>query len=87
MSFLIDNVYSYLQVDVLEDFEQVRELHDKYLSSITEQCFLNLNQVLKAFQDVLHMCSLLCRLLKKIDPNNMEEIKEEFDKIKIKFEA
>lgn len=67
MSFLIDNLYSYLQVDVLEsqwsklekgisaseDFEEVRLLHDKYLKSITDQCFLNMNQVLKALQDVI----------------------------------
>ena len=50
MSFLIDNLYQYLQVDVLEsqwlklsesvqesrDFEEVRILHDKYLDSLTE---------------------------------------------------
>lgn len=50
MSFLIDNVYSYLQVDVLEsqwsklqigikgsqDFEEIRMMHDRYLNSITE---------------------------------------------------
>jgi hypothetical protein len=50
MSFLIDNLYSYLQVDVLEsqwsklseslqasrDFEEVRIMHDKYLDSIIE---------------------------------------------------
>ena len=62
MSFLIDNLYQYLQVDVLEsqwqklsegvqtsrDFEEVRILHDSYLDSIIEQCFLNLPEVLKA---------------------------------------
>lgn len=50
MSFLVDNIYTYLQVDVLEtqwqelkkglakssDFEEVCKLHDKYLSIITE---------------------------------------------------
>jgi hypothetical protein len=50
MSFLIDNIFQYLQVDVLEsqwsklqerikvskDFEEVRLLHEKYLNSITE---------------------------------------------------
>ena len=62
MSFLIDNIYQYLQVDVLSgqwmklqkeinasrDFEEVRILHDQYLSSIVEQCFLNLPEVLRA---------------------------------------
>ena len=73
MSFLVDNLFAYLQVDVLEsqwsqlvaniekskDFEEVRMLHDNYLRSITDQCFLNLQKVMKALQDVLHMCRLL----------------------------
>ena len=56
MSFLVDNLFAYLQVDVLEsqwtllvesiqrsqDFEEVRHLHDSYLRQITDQCFLNL---------------------------------------------
>ena len=101
MSFLIDNIFAYLQVDVLEsqwsrlvkaisessDFEEVRMLHDKYLDSITEQCFLNLSQVLKALQDVLQMCEGLCRLIKQIEEDNCdEEFWEEFDKIKNNFE-
>ncbi len=50
MSFLVDNLFAYLQVDVLEsqwshlvdsiekskDFEEVRLLHDNYLRSITD---------------------------------------------------
>jgi gamma-tubulin complex component 4 len=62
MSFIVDNIYAYLQVDVLEsqwsklvetinqsrDFEDVRLLHDRYLASITDQCFLNISPVLKA---------------------------------------
>jgi gamma-tubulin complex component 4 len=62
MSFLVDNIYAYLQLDVLEsqwtalvqdinasqDFEEVRLLHDRYLANITDQCFLNQNHVLKA---------------------------------------
>lgn len=78
MSFLLDNLYAYLQLDVIDaqwtqlvasvsasqDFEEVRLLHDKYLASVTEQCFLNTGQVLKAIQDVLQFCQLHCRLLK-----------------------
>eukprot|EP00347_Sterkiella_histriomuscorum_P015647 403356230 len=100
MSFLVDNLFSYLQVDVLEsqwtklekginitqDFEEVRLLHDKYLLSITEQCFLNNNQVLKVIQDVIHMCMLMCKLLKQLDVYNHEAVEDEFDKIKSNFE-
>ena len=85
MSFLIDNIYHYLQVDVLEsqwvklqkeikasrDFEEVRILHDQYLSSIVEQCFLNLPEVLRALQDVLLMCIKLCRILNEISEEDM----------------
>jgi gamma-tubulin complex component 4 len=86
MSFLIDNLYSYLQVDVLEsqwsklydsvkasrDFEEVRILHDKYLASITEQFFLNHPKVLRTLQDVLAMCQKLCRLLKEMEQEDMQ---------------
>ena len=102
MSFLIDNLYQYLQVDVLEsqwsklvdgvqasrDFEEVRILHDRYLDSVIEQCFLNLPDVLKALQGVLHMCSGLCRLLRGIDEDQMKNrsFEEQFWKLKVNFE-
>ena len=53
------------------DFEEVRILHDSYLDSIIEQCFLNLPEVLKAIQGVLHMCTQLCKLLRGIDEEQM----------------
>ena len=102
MSFLIDNLYQYLQVDVLEsqwqklsesvqesrDFEEVRILHDRYLDSLTEQCFLNLPDVLKALQNVLYMCTRLCRFLGEIDEEMMKNVsfEQEFWQIKINFE-
>lgn len=102
MSFLIDNLYSYLQVDVLEsqwsklyssvkasrDFEEVRILHDKYLASIVEQFFLNHPKVLRTLQDVLLMCQKLCRLLKEMEQEDMrnEQFREQFWSIKQNFE-
>ena len=102
MSFLIDNIYHYLQVDVLEsqwiklndgikasrDFEECRMLHDQYQDSILEQCFLNLPDVLKALQDVLLMCTKLCKLLKTVEENDVknEAFKEAFWQIKHNFE-
>jgi len=63
-------------------------LHDRYLSQITDQCFLNLNNVLKALNDVLHMCQLLCRLLKEMDDESIRrpEFQSEFARIKASFE-
>ena len=86
MSFVIDNLYQYLQVDVLEsqwqklvdgvqasrDFEEVHILHDKYLESIIEQCFLRVPDVRESLLNVLHMCSQLCRLLRGIDEEQMQ---------------
>ena len=102
MSFLVDNLFAYLQVDVLEsqwsqlvaniekskDFEEVRMLHDNYLRSITDQCFINLQKVMKAMQDVLHMCRLLCRLLKQMDDETVRsaDFQNEFLRIKSQFE-
>jgi len=95
MSFLVDNIYTYLQVDVLEtqwqelkkglakssDFEEVCKLHDKYLSIITEQCFLNHPEVLKAIQDIIFVAQKLCRFLGMLDENELltnEEVPEKF---------
>lgn len=102
MSFLIDNLYSYLQVDVLEsqwsklhagvkasrDFEEVRILHDKYLASIVEQFFLNHPKVLKTLQDVLVMCQKLCRLLREMEEEDMQNgaFRDQFFGIKSNFE-
>mmetsp|Transcript_26903 Transcript_26903/g.19355 ORF Transcript_26903/g.19355 Transcript_26903/m.19355 type:complete len:92 (+) Transcript_26903:298-573(+) len=85
MSFLIDNLYSYLQVDVLEsqwtkfqdklaksrDFEEVRLMHDQYLVSILQQCFLSMPDILQSIQNVLLMCKMLCELFKAMDNQTM----------------
>lgn len=70
------------------DFEEVHILHEKYLDSIVEQCFLNLPDVLKALQGVLHMCTQLCRLLRGIDEDQMQNksFEEQFWKLKVNFE-
>ena len=81
MSFLVDNIYSYLQVDVLEslhaqlteglkessDFEEVCRLHDQHVQLLIEQCFLNFSEVLKAIQDVLYVSQKLCKFLAQMD--------------------
>jgi hypothetical protein len=87
MQFLIDNIYSYLQVDVLEalwqqlegglkgssDFEEVCKMHDSYLQQIVEQSFLNYSEVLKAIQDVLYVSQKLCKFLSQMDQEQILE--------------
>lgn len=75
-------------VQASRDFEEVRILHDRYLDSIIEQCFLNLPEVLKAVQNVLHMCTRLCMLLRGIDEEQMKNksFEEQFWKLKVNFE-
>ena len=87
MSFLVDNIYSYLQVDVLEalhsqlqeglknssDFEEVCRLHDQHIQQLIEQCFLNFTEVLKTIQDVLYVCQKLCKFLAQMDEEQILE--------------
>jgi len=87
MSFLVDNIYSYLQLDVLEalwqqltaglqnssDFEEVCKMHDTYLQKIIEQCFLNYSEVLKAIQDVLYVSQKMCKFLSQMDQEKILE--------------
>lgn len=70
------------------DFEEVRILHDRYLESILEQCFLNLPDVLKSLQDVLLMCTKLCFLLQNIDEDSIKDAQfsEQLVTIKHNFE-
>ena len=63
-------------------------MHDRYLASITDQCFLNLSQILKALHDVLYMCQMLARLLKNLNEESIksEQFQTEFSRIKFNFE-
>lgn len=73
-----------------KDFEEVRILHETYLSAIIDQCFLNLSVVLKALQDVLAMCNHFYRLFR--EGFSEEKIMDrgfgkEFMELKGKFET
>ena len=87
MSFLVDNIYSYLQTDVLEacqnqlmeglknstDFEEVCNMHDTHIQQLIEQCFLNYAEVLKAINDVLYVSQKLCKFLSQMDEEQVLE--------------
>lgn len=64
----INNVMSYLQLDVIEtqwakmikgiekceDFEEARKLHENYLATLTNKFFLNMQRIIKTMQDLSH---------------------------------
>jgi len=87
MSFLVDNIYSYLQVDVLEalhnqlieglksssDFEEICKMHDNHIQQLIDQCFLNYAEVFKSINDVLYVSQKLCKFLSQMDEEQILE--------------
>ena len=90
MSFLVDNIYSYLQVDVLEalhnqlieglksssDFEEICKMHDNHIQQLIDQCFLNYAEVFKSINDVLYVSQKLCKFLGQMDEEQILENEE-----------
>ena len=60
-----------------------------YLDSVIEQSFLGLPKVVRAIQKVLQISNLMCRLLKEISNEAVqnERFQEQFWSIKSKFEV
>eukprot|EP01022_Parablepharisma_sp_SALTPOND_P022239 TRINITY_DN446_c0_g1_i1.p2 TRINITY_DN446_c0_g1~~TRINITY_DN446_c0_g1_i1.p2 ORF type:complete len:508 (-),score=39.84 TRINITY_DN446_c0_g1_i1:69-1592(-) len=102
MAFFVHNVMSYFQVDVLEaqwsrleelvgksqDFEEVRKLHDAYLANIHSQCLVNMAKLVKALEELLHICMKMCFFLGRVEASesytydmdkDYKTIKEEFE--------
>lgn len=89
MSFLVDNLQYYLQVDVLEsqfslfvekvksvkDFEEIQHAHENFLTSITSQSFLMLEPVYLCLKEILNQCLTLCTLvLQSSSPFGQKEL-------------
>ena len=69
LSNFINNVMSYLQLDVIEtqwgklskgiekceDFEEARKLHENYLSTLSTKFFLSMDKIIKIVQDISHL--------------------------------
>lgn len=69
LNAFINNVMSYLQLDVIEtqwnklykgiekweDFEEARKLHDNYLNILTNKFFLSMQKIIKTMQDLSHL--------------------------------
>ena len=81
MAFVVDNLQYYLQVDVLAvqwdaltraaddvaDFEALVDAHDRCLSALHAQCFLQASSVAAALHQIFQLCLALCRMLSYAD--------------------
>ncbi|XP_077173905.1 gamma-tubulin complex component 4 isoform X2 [Paroedura picta] len=77
MTFLVDNLQYYLQVDVLEsqfaqllqqinstrDFESIRLAHDHFLSNLLAQSFILLKPAFHCLNEILDLCHSFCSLI------------------------
>ena len=77
MSFFIDNLWSYFHVDVLgaqwakleefiaqaKDFDEMRKVHEMYLTSISSQTFLNFPKMVKGIYLIVRYCKKLVDLV------------------------
>uniref|UniRef100_H9G828 Gamma-tubulin complex component n=1 Tax=Anolis carolinensis TaxID=28377 RepID=H9G828_ANOCA len=77
MTFLVDNLQYYLQVDVLEsqfsqllqqinatrDFESIRRAHDHFLSNLLAQSFILLKPAFHCLNEILDLCHNFCSLV------------------------
>lgn len=100
MSFLVDNFQYYVLVDVLEscfnnllekmenvkDFEEIQQYHDRFLSSIISQCFLELWTVFHSLNEILEICSTFCSLMNRIHLNFNQRDISQFENIKLNFQ-
>lgn len=77
MSFLVDNLQYYLQVDVIEsqygilvekinstrDYEAVKLAHDHFLSALLAQSFVHMKAVAHCLYEILDQCSVFTALV------------------------
>ncbi|KAL5004702.1 hypothetical protein ScPMuIL_018158 [Solemya velum] len=84
MTFLVDNLQYYLQVDVIEsqygillekinttrDFEAVKLGHDQFLSALLAQSFVHMKSVSHCLSEILDQCTSFCKLVMTMDTSN-----------------
>lgn len=94
ISFIIDNLLYYLQVDVinahyqqlintiekLQDFDSVRKAHNNFLSTISTQCFLNSKEVKESIRKLSAIIVQFCLIVQ----SDYKEILQ-FDNIEVKI--
>ena len=74
MSFFIDNIMAYAQLDVIEvqyskmqkgitgteDFQDLKRLHEQFITTVASQCFLHIPKIVGSIQEVVRCAYDLC---------------------------
>lgn len=95
LTFLIDTLYSYLQLDVIEDeyfllleklsnasdFQSIKLIHDKFQTNIMRDSFLFMEDVYLAFNRILDMCENYFRYLTDITASLNPQYKQCYDEL------
>lgn len=99
LSFLIDTLYSYLQLDVIEDeyflllekltnandFQTIKHIHDIFQTNIMRDSFLFMEEVYMAFNRILDMCENYCRYMTDITAALNPQYKQCFEELNLLF--
>lgn len=97
--FLIDTLYSYLQMDVIEDeyfllleklsnandFQTIKHIHDMFQTNIMRDSFLFLDEVYMAFNRILDMCENYCKYMTDITAVLNPQYKQCYDELLLLF--
>ncbi|XP_050421903.1 gamma-tubulin complex component 4 isoform X2 [Adelges cooleyi] len=99
LTFLIDTLYSYLQLDVIEDeyflfleklsnaqdFTTIKYTHDKFQSNIMRDSFLFIEDVYMAFNQIMDMCENYYRFMTDITAAFSPQYKQSLNELNLLF--
>lgn len=97
--FLIDTLYSYLQLDVIEDeyfllfeklshvndFQTIKRIHDIFQTNIMRDSFLFMEDVYMAFNRILDACGTYCIYMSDITAALNPQYKQCLDELNLLF--
>lgn len=97
--FLIDTLYSYLQLDVIEDeyyllleklsrannFQTIKHIHDIFQTNIMRDSFLFMEEVYMTFNRILDMCENYCMYMTDITAVLNPQYKQCIDELNLLF--
>jgi len=99
LSFFIDTLYSYLQLDVIEDeyflllekltnandFQTIKHIHDIFQTNIMRDSFLFMEEVYLGLNRILDMCENYCRYMTDITAALNPQYKQCFEELNLLF--